>query len=86
MKTGRATEAHMYHQAFRRSSRANASVREGRHSGVRGGLLALQLSKYAERLYAAAEDTQTPHPAQRGRVKVLIGKLGGIDLGRLDSS
>jgi hypothetical protein len=71
MKTGRATEAHMYYQAFRRSCRANASVREGRHSGVRGCLLALQLSKYAERLYAAVEDKKGLTLPKTGRVKAL---------------
>lgn len=72
MKTGRATEAHMYHQAFQRSCRANASVREGRHSGVRGCLLALQLSSMPSactRQWRTEKGITLP---KMGRVKVLM--------------
>jgi hypothetical protein len=74
MKIGRATEAHMYHQAFRRSCRANARVWEGRHSGsgVRGLFAGVAAVEYAQRLYAAAERNNRAYPAPEGEGKVLI--------------
>jgi hypothetical protein len=85
--TGRATEAHMYHQAFRRSCRANASVRTGvtvRYEDIcwRGAAAV----EYAERLYAAVKNRERPHPAQNGEGEGVDARLGGIDLGRLDFS
>jgi len=85
MKTGRATEAHMYYQAFRRSCRANASVIEGRHSGVRGCFAGAAAVEYAERLYAAVEDKKGLTLPKTGRVKALMFVSAGSTWERLDS-